>query len=150
MTISAQEEMLTKKLACELLGLKQIEELDYCEIYQIVALSLSVHEAVARLRKQNGQGQENSPYWEYMSDCFDEIWGDGFFQIRLLENGFDNPEYVDFSLNDYDVSVIAYFAIADAKEKLLSEVGNKDTQYWNGDYSYDIHEIVWTGQREYS
>ncbi|MBQ8692140.1 MAG: hypothetical protein IJ576_10015 [Synergistaceae bacterium] len=150
MAISLQEEMLTKKLACELLGLKQIEELDYYDIYHIMALSLSVHEAASRLRKQNKQEQGKSPYWEYMSECLSDIWEDDDFHIRLAEEGFDNPEYVDFSLNDYDVSVIAYFAIEDAKERLLSEVGNNDTQYWSRDYSYDIHDIVWNGQQEYS
>ena len=105
--ISIHAEARTKELACVFLSLKRVEELNYCNIWHIAALSVAIYEAVYQTANKNIE----SRYWSKLQNIFWEVLEDDWFHIRIAENcdvtGDAYREYVDLEFEDYGISSLA-------------------------------------------
>lgn len=127
--ISYKEIPLAHQLACEVLELSGIDELDYSDVNHVIALSLAVNEVFAR------KGAGATGYWENIyafyrdNDIYNEIYS------QVCENSLDED---DFNIYDYfDVDNIALFTMSYVKNEL-----NIDKGYFNTDLTGQVADIV--------
>ena len=133
--LSFYEEALTLELAHELLGVPSVKEIDYYDADHIMALALSVHEAVAR--RQN----EPTPYWPLIHKLYhyDDIWGE--ISIQLEEASI-------WDIEPFDTETFAFFVIECAEDKCRLGIEREDKKYWAEDYSPSIGDMVFEGMFE--